>query len=134
MKALLIVNDAPYGIERTYNALRVAGALSKREGVELKVFLMETARWLLRPGRRCQPVTTVRKRGHTRQAWRRYRCLWNVYGRARNGIGPTGPRCASQHAGRPDRLDRLGGEGGELLIGRRAAGRGCAQPCEQNTL
>lgn len=40
VKALLIVNDAPYGIERTYNALRVAGALSKREGVELKVFLM----------------------------------------------------------------------------------------------
>ena len=54
VKALLIVNDAPYGIERTYNA--------------------------------------------------------------------------------PDRLDHLGGEGGELLIGRRAAGRGCAQPCEQNTL
>ena len=26
---------APYGVERTYNALRTAGALAKREGVEL---------------------------------------------------------------------------------------------------
>ena len=41
VKALLIVNDAPYGIERTYNALRVAGALSKREGVELKKLYCE---------------------------------------------------------------------------------------------
>ena len=25
MKLLLILNDAPYGIERTYNGLRIAG-------------------------------------------------------------------------------------------------------------
>jgi uncharacterized protein involved in oxidation of intracellular sulfur len=43
MKILLILNDAPYGIERTYNALRIAGMLAKREGVELKVFLMGDA-------------------------------------------------------------------------------------------
>jgi len=33
MKILMILNDAPYGIERTYNALRIAGTLPKREGV-----------------------------------------------------------------------------------------------------
>ena len=29
MKILLVLNDAPYGVERTYNALRTAGALAK---------------------------------------------------------------------------------------------------------
>jgi uncharacterized protein involved in oxidation of intracellular sulfur len=43
MKILLILNDAPYGIERTYNGLRIAGVLAKREGVELKIFLMGDA-------------------------------------------------------------------------------------------
>jgi len=42
-KTLLILNDPPYGTERSYNALRLAGSLSKREGEELKVFLMGDA-------------------------------------------------------------------------------------------
>jgi uncharacterized protein involved in oxidation of intracellular sulfur len=29
---LFIVNDAPYGNERAYNALRLAGALATRDG------------------------------------------------------------------------------------------------------
>ncbi|OGQ36302.1 MAG: hypothetical protein A3F16_06025 [Deltaproteobacteria bacterium RIFCSPHIGHO2_12_FULL_43_9] len=40
MKNLFILNDAPYGSERSYNGLRLAGALSKREGNEIKVFLI----------------------------------------------------------------------------------------------
>lgn len=40
MKTLLILNDAPYGSERTYNGLRIAGALSKQEGNEVRVFLI----------------------------------------------------------------------------------------------
>lgn len=40
MKPLFILNDAPYGSERTYNALRLAGALAKREGNEVRIFLM----------------------------------------------------------------------------------------------
>jgi uncharacterized protein involved in oxidation of intracellular sulfur len=40
MRTLLIVNDPPYGTERAYNALRLANALLKREGEEVKVFLM----------------------------------------------------------------------------------------------
>jgi len=43
MKVLLIVNDQPYGSERPYNALRLAGSLAKREGVELRVFLLGDA-------------------------------------------------------------------------------------------
>ena len=43
MRVLLIVNDQPYGSERPYNALRLAGALAKREDVELRVFLFGDA-------------------------------------------------------------------------------------------
>jgi uncharacterized protein involved in oxidation of intracellular sulfur len=43
VKTLFILNDAPYGSERTYNGLRLAGALSKREGQELKIFLIGDA-------------------------------------------------------------------------------------------
>lgn len=43
MKTLFILNDPPYGTERSYNALRLAGALAKRESQELRVFLMGDA-------------------------------------------------------------------------------------------
>ena len=43
MKTLFILNDAPYGSERPYNALRLAGSLSKIEGEEVKAFLMGDA-------------------------------------------------------------------------------------------
>ena len=40
MKTLFILNDPPYGTERSYNALRLAGALAKRENEVVRVFLM----------------------------------------------------------------------------------------------
>lgn len=43
MKILVIVNDQPYGSERPYNALRLAGSMAKRDGVELRVFLLGDA-------------------------------------------------------------------------------------------
>ena len=43
MKTLFILNDAPYGTERSYNGLRLAGALSKHEGQEVKIFLIGDA-------------------------------------------------------------------------------------------
>ncbi|MGA8296682.1 MAG: DsrE family protein [Acidimicrobiales bacterium] len=43
VKVLLVLNDPAYGTERSYNGLRVAGALSKREGNEVRVFLMGDA-------------------------------------------------------------------------------------------
>lgn len=42
-KTLFILNDPPYGTERSYNALRLAGSLSRREGEGVKVFLIGDA-------------------------------------------------------------------------------------------
>ncbi len=39
-KVLMIINGSAYGLDSTYNAIRLAASLSKREGVELTVFLM----------------------------------------------------------------------------------------------
>lgn len=45
MKILFIINDAPYGTEKAYNALRMAMALQKEhaENVEVNIFLMADA-------------------------------------------------------------------------------------------
>jgi uncharacterized protein involved in oxidation of intracellular sulfur len=43
MKTLLILNDAPYGTERTYNGLRLAGALARQQSVQVRVFLIGDA-------------------------------------------------------------------------------------------
>ena len=40
---LFIVNDAPYGSERPYNALRLAGTLAKRDSEQVRIFLMADA-------------------------------------------------------------------------------------------
>ena len=40
MKYLLILNDAPYGTERSYNGLRLAGSLGKSPDNEVRMFLM----------------------------------------------------------------------------------------------
>lgn len=42
-RSLFILNDPPYGTERTFNGLRLAGALSKREGEDVRVFLIGDA-------------------------------------------------------------------------------------------
>ncbi len=44
MQILIVVNDAPYGSERTYNALRLAGTLLTLEAdLELTLFLLGDA-------------------------------------------------------------------------------------------
>ena len=40
---LFILNDPPYGSERSYNGLRLAIALAKTEGQHVRVFLMGDA-------------------------------------------------------------------------------------------
>jgi uncharacterized protein involved in oxidation of intracellular sulfur len=43
-KVLILINDAPYGTEKAYNALRLAMQIQKDyEGTELTVFLMADA-------------------------------------------------------------------------------------------
>ena len=43
MNVLFILNDAPYGSERSYNGLRLAGALARADGNEVRVFLIGDA-------------------------------------------------------------------------------------------
>jgi uncharacterized protein involved in oxidation of intracellular sulfur len=52
---LLILNEAPYGSERTYNGLRLAGTLSRRQEVELKLFLIGDAVSCARSGQKVPP-------------------------------------------------------------------------------
>ncbi len=50
MKILLILNDGPYGTERSYNGLRLALTLAKTEGTAVRVFLMADAVACAKPG------------------------------------------------------------------------------------
>src|ERR1700746_3390338 len=40
MEYLFVLNDSPYGSQRTYNALRLAGALAKGATREVSIFLL----------------------------------------------------------------------------------------------
>jgi uncharacterized protein involved in oxidation of intracellular sulfur len=49
---LFIVNNAPYGDERPYNAFRLAHNLVKREGTQVSVFLTADGVFCARKGQR----------------------------------------------------------------------------------
>jgi len=49
---LFIINDAPYGNERPYNALRLAHNLVKREGTQVSVFLTADGVFCARKGQK----------------------------------------------------------------------------------
>ncbi len=51
-KTLLILNDPPYGSERCYNALRLAGMLAHAEDEELRLFLIGDAASCAKAGQR----------------------------------------------------------------------------------
>lgn len=51
-KYLIVINDAPYGDERPYNALRLALNLVKREGAKVRVFLLADAVFCARRGQK----------------------------------------------------------------------------------
>lgn len=40
---LFVLNDGPYGTERSYNGLRLASSLAKREGETVRIFLIGDA-------------------------------------------------------------------------------------------
>ncbi len=51
MKMLLVINDAPYGNEKAYNALRLAMTLQKEHSdIEIRIFLMADAVFCALPG------------------------------------------------------------------------------------
>jgi len=55
MKILLVLNEAPYGSERTYNGLRLAGTLSRQQGVQLRLFLIGDAVACAKSGQKVPP-------------------------------------------------------------------------------
>ena len=42
-KVLFILNDPPYGTERVFNGLRLANVIARRDGAEVRLFLMGDA-------------------------------------------------------------------------------------------
>jgi uncharacterized protein involved in oxidation of intracellular sulfur len=70
-KYLFIINDAPYGNERPYNALRHAMNVMKRESVQVRVFLVADAVYCSRKGQKTpegyynieRMIKSVAKRG-----------------------------------------------------------------------
>lgn len=52
MKTLFVLNDPPYGTERSYNGFRLARALLKHEGNEVKVFLLGDAALCAKTGQK----------------------------------------------------------------------------------
>lgn len=43
MNVLVVLNDPPYGTERSYNGLRLAGSLAKRKDNQVQAFLIGDA-------------------------------------------------------------------------------------------
>jgi sulfur relay (sulfurtransferase) complex TusBCD TusD component (DsrE family) len=61
-KNLFILNDPPYGTERSYNALRLALSLAKTEGEIVRVFLMGDAAACAKAGQKVpQGYTTLER-------------------------------------------------------------------------
>lgn len=52
---LFILNDAPYGNERAYNGLRLAGALAGKEGQQVRLFLLADAVGCGKAGQKVPP-------------------------------------------------------------------------------
>ncbi|MBE0417543.1 MAG: DsrE family protein [Coriobacteriia bacterium] len=52
MRYLFVLNDPPYGTERSYNGLRLASSLLKEEGSEVDVFLVADAVFCAKAGQK----------------------------------------------------------------------------------
>ncbi len=55
MKILIILNEPPYGNERSYNGLRLAGSLARQKDTQLKVFLIGDAVSCAKAGQKVPP-------------------------------------------------------------------------------
>ncbi len=55
VKYLFVLNNPAYGTERSYNGLRLAISLAKREGVEERLFLMADATSCGKAGQKTPP-------------------------------------------------------------------------------
>ena len=116
MNVLVILNDPPYGTERSYNGLRLAGSLAKREGHDVRVFLMRDASSCAKAG---QAVP---------QGWHNLNRMLTVVIQNRGAVGVCGScmdarglkgRAGSGHAAQfargAHRLDAVSGPGPGVL-------------------
>jgi sulfur relay (sulfurtransferase) complex TusBCD TusD component (DsrE family) len=85
MRALVVLNYPPYGTERSYNGLRMANALARREQTDVRLFLMGTRR--LRRQRPTDAERLLQPRAHAERgirARRRDRLLRDLPRRPRH--------------------------------------------------
>ena len=125
MKFLFVLNDPPYGTERTYNGLRLAHAMAKKDPeAQITVFLMADAvasakRGSEDAGRLLQPRTHAEAlRNRRAQA----PALRNVHGCARAVRDGSHRRCAAQFDGRTRRRNDRGKQGARVLTRRARRG------------
>ena len=83
MTYLFILNDPPYGTERSYNGLRLARVLSKYEGNEIRVFLLSDSALCAKAARRCPRATTIWSSSYkacssTTLKWACAVCAWRL--------------------------------------------------------
>jgi hypothetical protein len=60
-KTLFVLNEPPYGLERSYNALRLVRSLTRREGEDVKCSSSATRRAARRRIKRCRWGSTTLK-------------------------------------------------------------------------
>ena len=115
MKSLLILNDPPYGTERSFNGLRLAKALAGK-GAEVTVFLMADAVACAKAGQKV-PQGYYNLELMTKAICRGGDVLlcgtcMDARGHRRRRAGGRG---AAQHPGRAGRAHPGGGPGAGLL-------------------
>ncbi len=93
MNILLILNDAPYGSERTYNGLRLAGSLSRQEGTHVNVFLIGDA------------VSTARKGQKVPQGYYNTETMLAAVIRHGGAVGVCGSCMDARAIGEPDLVE-----------------------------
>ncbi len=106
ISTLFIVNDAPYGDERAYNALRLAGTLAAREDQSVRLFLLADAVGCAKRGQKV-PEGYYNVQHHARQsaAQGRGRPVRHLHGRARSARRRADRRDPARNAGAARRLD-----------------------------
>jgi DsrE/DsrF-like family len=116
MKTLFILNDPPYGSERDYNALRLAGALAKRDGDAVRVFLMGDAAGCAKAGQALpNGYYNLNRMLHALALADADRRVRQLYGRPRAHVRRAGGGRQAQQPRRAERLDPVGPQSRGLL-------------------
>ncbi|UOF90887.1 DsrE family protein [Fodinisporobacter ferrooxydans] len=91
MNMLFILNDPPYGSERSYNGLRHATSIAKTEGADVRIFLMADA------------VSCAKRGQKTPDGYYNLEKMLTVVGRRCSSIGACGS-CLDARGVKPEDL------------------------------